>query len=191
VKSVTLAPDWRRNILSKASDLSEHQQVMKEKERLNERLRRLGRAFVDGLIEEPDIPEVEASFDAGEKLENLGSVWKKASLEEKHSLLLVMLDAVYLDLAQTRSVVSIRPKGPFYPLFRSLRQESDAGIRIVDPEQEGGWDGGGANCGMVETGEGARLRNSRANCWPLSSPSMGEDSGEGDPDCDLKPSPYG
>lgn len=100
--------------------------VLKERVRLNERLRRLGKAFVDGLADESDytlqkkllqyqldglvMPEADAAFDAGEKLENLGAVWEAASLQDKHALLLSMLDAVYLDLAQTQSVVGIRPK---------------------------------------------------------------------------------
>ena len=76
--------------------------VLKERVRLNERLRRLGKAFVDGLADESDytlqkkllqyqldglvMPEADAAFDAGEKLENLGAVWEAASLQDKHAL---------------------------------------------------------------------------------------------------------
>jgi hypothetical protein len=108
---------------------------------------------LDALV----IPEAEAAFDAGEVLENLGTVWGAASLEEKHSLLLGMLDAVYLDLAQSRSVVGILPKSPFYPLFQSLKDDPEAKVKVFDPEQQ---DRGlhlespDENCGMVETGEG-------------------------------------
>ncbi len=88
---------------------------------------------LDGLV----IPEAEA-----------------ASLEEKHSLLLNMLDAVYLDLAERRSVVGILPKGPFYPLFLSLKDDPDAGVRVFDPDNgQGLLKEPLVNCGMVETGE--------------------------------------
>lgn len=101
VRSIVLDPNWRRNILTKVASLSEHERLMKERERSNDRLRRLGKAFVDGLVDEADytiqkkmlqdrleamvIPVADAAFDAGEKLESLGSVWLGASLEGKHA----------------------------------------------------------------------------------------------------------
>ena len=113
-------------------------------------MRRLGKAFVDGLVEEEDykvqkkmiqdqldglvIPEAEAAFIAGQKMEDLGTVWEVASLEDKHSLLLSMLDAVYLDLADTRSVVGIKPKPSFYPLFDSLGQQPESKVRVIKDE---------------------------------------------------------
>jgi hypothetical protein len=54
IKSLVLDPDWRTNIIDKVSSLSEHDRVVKERARLNERMRRLGKAFVDGLVEEED-----------------------------------------------------------------------------------------------------------------------------------------
>jgi hypothetical protein len=45
-----------------------------------------------------------------------------------------MLDAVYIDLLATRSIVGLLPKPPFYSLFESLRQRSDSKL-IFNPEQ--------------------------------------------------------
>ena len=107
---------------------------------------------LDALV----IPETEAAFDTGEMLENLGAVWEAASLEEKHSLLLNMLEAVYLDLADSRAAVGILPKGPFYPLFQSLKDDPEARVRVFDPsaKEQGLPQEPLINCGMMETGEG-------------------------------------
>ena len=93
--------------------------------------RKLLQDRLDSLI----IPEAEAAFDVGEMLENLGPVWGKASLEEKNGLLVSMLEAVYLDLVATRSVVGIIPKPPFYQLFESLLDKSGSNVRVFKPEQ--------------------------------------------------------
>jgi hypothetical protein len=104
------------------------------------------------------IPEAEVAFDAGQKLEDLGAVWEVASLEDKHSLLLSMLDAVYLDIANTRSVVAIKPKPSFYPLFDSLGQRPNSTVRVLRDEaltnEPGSVSETELGTVLVETGEG-------------------------------------
>jgi len=75
--------------------------------------RKLLQDNLDSLV----IPQADAAINAGELLESLGLIWEKATLEEKHRLLIGMLEAVYIDLAASRSIVGIQPKPPFYPLF--------------------------------------------------------------------------
>ena len=48
------------------------------------------------------VPEMDATIKAGELIENLGNIWKESTLEEKHKLLTIMLDAVYVDAKQTK-----------------------------------------------------------------------------------------
>ncbi len=48
-------------------------------------------------------------------------------------LLTTMLEAVYVDLAATRSIVGIQPKAPFYPLFDSLKQIPGNRVTIFRP----------------------------------------------------------
>ncbi len=95
---------------------------------------------------------------AGEVLENLGFVWDKATLEEKHRLLRTMLEAVYVDLAASRSIVGIQPKAPFYPLFDSLKQTPGNKVMIfrpgeVEQKKTGPVCEAEPDCGLVETGE--------------------------------------
>jgi hypothetical protein len=75
------------------------------------------------------IPEENATLLAGEQLQNLGAVWGKATLEEKHRLLSSILEAVYVDMVASRSIVGIQPKPSFYPIFDALKNQ--AGNKII------------------------------------------------------------
>ena len=57
-------------------------------------------------------------------------------MEEKHRLLAGMLEAVYVDLAVSRSVVGIQPKTPFYPLFESLKHKPESKVTLFRPGEE-------------------------------------------------------
>lgn len=127
--------------------------MLRERKQISEKLRRLAKAYVDGLVEVGEynlqrkllqdkleslvMPEVDTTLKAGELLEDLGLLWDKATLEEKHGLLTAILDAVYIDLWANRSVVGIQPKPSFYPLFQSLKQDENSKVVIFDPNQLG------------------------------------------------------
>ena len=48
-------------------------------------------------------------MEAGKLLENLPVLWEEADLAERRKLLMAMLDAVYVDTVEEKSVVAIRP----------------------------------------------------------------------------------
>lgn len=98
------------------------------------------------------MPEMDATIKAGELIENLGNIWKESTPEEKHKLLTIMLDAVYVDLLNSRSIVGLLPKPAFYRLFESLKQKPDSKVIIFDPK-ENAPDSPERVVGMVETGE--------------------------------------
>jgi hypothetical protein len=111
---------------------------------------------LDSLV----IPEEDDAINAGRLLENMGPVWENASLDEKHRLLCLMLDAVYLDLAATRSVVGILPKPVFYPLFKSLQNVSENKITIYHADNAKKIEPvftNGPSTVVVETGEAPSL----------------------------------
>ena len=103
--------------------------VQAEPEQVQEKLRRLGKAFVDGMVEEPDyerhkaqlefdltalvVPEADAVAQAGRLVQRLPELWAAADLSERRRLLFTVLDAVYVDAREARAVVSIRPKAAF------------------------------------------------------------------------------
>ena len=60
-------------------------------------------------------------------------LWDKATLEEKHELLSMIFEAVYVDLWANRCVVGIQAKPTFHALFQSLKQNDDLKVVIFDP----------------------------------------------------------
>ena len=174
IKSLALESSWRERIMAKMEAFSDHERVLRQRKAVSEKLRRLGKAYVDGVVSEGEygvqrtllndclnslvIPENDATITAGEMLENLGFVWSKATLEEKHRLLRTMLEAVYVDLAASRSIVGIQPKPPFYPLFDSLKRVPGNRVMIfrpgeVDERKTGPVCEAEPDFGLVETGE--------------------------------------
>ena len=99
---------------------------------------------------------MDATIKAGELIENLGSIWHEAMLEEKHKLLTIMLDAVYVDLLNNRSIVGILPKPAFYRLFESLKQKPDSKVIIFNPKENAPDSAERLVC-LVETGEAPSL----------------------------------
>ncbi|MBI2869128.1 MAG: hypothetical protein HYX96_04805 [Chloroflexi bacterium] len=63
---------------------------------------------------------------------DLRRLWQEANLTEQRKLLLTMLDAVYMDTKKTRSVVAIKPKPPFRPIFQVAAKREGSVIRILN-----------------------------------------------------------
>jgi hypothetical protein len=73
---------------------------------------------------------------------------RKANLEEKRKLLLTMLDAVYVNAKKCKSIVAIRPKPPFKPIFQVAASHEGSDIRIVNEPYKG------SSVFLVEMGKG-------------------------------------
>ena len=119
---------------------------------MEQRLRRLGKVYVDGLYSDDDyrrqkraleekssylvVPGVDAAREAGKLLEDLPTLWEEAKLTERRKLLMAMLDAVYWDTVEEKSIVTIRPKPPFRPLFEvATTREGSEVVLINEPPQ--------------------------------------------------------
>ena len=87
---------------------------------------------------------------------DLSRLWGSATLDEQRRLLTTMLDAVYVDTKQTRSIVAIRPKPPFRPIFRVAASRDGSDIRIVNEPLDG------SSVFVVETGESRTPRPEEA-----------------------------
>ena len=109
-----------------------------ERLQTEQRLKRLGRAYVDGLYSDDDykrekhsledsiaglvVPLVDAAKEAGELLEDLPSLWEAATLaEHRGSCCLTMLDTVYVDTIDEKAIVAIRRKPAFRPYSKLPR----------------------------------------------------------------------
>jgi len=139
---------------------------------IQQKLRRMAKAYIDGLFPDDEyhrqkkllemqleslvVPGVDAAEEAGKLIMNLRELWDKANLSEQRSLLLTMLDAVYVDAKQTNSIIAIKPKPPFKPIFQVAASREGSDIRILNEPLEG------SSLFLVETGESRTPRPKKA-----------------------------
>jgi len=137
--------------------------VKKEREATKEKIRRMAKAYVDGVFPDGEynrqkrllemeleslvVPAANAAEEAGKLILNLKELWAEANVDERRKLLLSMLDAVYFDTKATKSIVGVRPKPPFKPIFQVAAAREGSGIRIVNEPFAG------SSVFLVEAGE--------------------------------------
>jgi hypothetical protein len=76
-----------------------------------------------------------------------------------------MLDAVYFDTKKTKSIIAVRPKPPFRPIFQVAASKQGAGIRIIDEPLD--TPSRGSSVFLMEAGETPSLSETRyIFIWP-------------------------
>jgi hypothetical protein len=78
------------------------------------------------------VPGIDAATEAGKLLENLPQLWKEADLGERHKILQTMLDAVYVDTVEEKTIVAIRPKPAFQALFQVATTKEGSGVILYN-----------------------------------------------------------
>jgi hypothetical protein len=150
IQAVELPKDWMDRALAIISHKDEVARVKEERARVAERLRRLGRAYVDGLFPDAEyrrqkhafetelesliVPEVDAAAEAGRLIGQLPELWQGATLTERHELLTRMLDGVYVDMKGCRSVVAIKPKPAFKAVLQVASTRTGSGVSLIGKE---------------------------------------------------------
>ena len=163
VGAIELGPRWLEEVLAIISLKDEVHRVKDQRLAVIEKQRRMGKAYVDGLFPDGEyqrqkklleleleslvVPAANAAEEAGNLIINLRKLWAEATTEEQRKLLLTMLDAVYVDAKQTKSIVAIRPKPPFKPIFQVAATREGSNIRIINEPIQG------SPVFAVETGE--------------------------------------
>lgn len=74
-------------------------------------------------------PEDSDLIQLGDHIEGLIEAWTLATNEERHQLLTMMLDAVYVDM-QLGTIEGVKPKPEFLPLF-NLAEPVRAGETVL------------------------------------------------------------
>jgi chromosome segregation ATPase len=147
IEAIELGPRWLEEVLAIISLKDAVETVKKKRQSVQEHLRRLAKTYNDLLVSDEEyerqkkiletelrslvVPAANAAEEAGKLILNLKELWSDANLEERWKLLLSMLDAVYFDTKKTKSIVAIRPKPPFRPIFQVAVTRADAEIRII------------------------------------------------------------
>jgi len=148
VGAIVLPDAWMDRVLAKIHLADEVNRIGQERLQAEQRLRRLGRAYVDGLYSDDDykrekrsledsiaglvVPGVDSAKEAGELLGDLPALWEAATLSEKRRLLITMLDAVYVDTVDEKAIVAIRPKPAFRPLFEIATTRAGSGVVLIN-----------------------------------------------------------
>jgi site-specific DNA recombinase len=141
--------------------------VRKARAATQEKIRRMAKTYVDGVFPDEEyhrqkrllemeleslvVPAANAAEEAGKLILNLKGLWAEANLQERRKLLMSMLDAVYFDTKGSKSLIAVRPKPPFKPIFQVAASKEGSGIRIVNEPYLG------SSVFVVEAGES----------WPL------------------------
>ena len=113
---------------------------------------RLADAYTDGLIEEAYYQgrknqfshqmaslitsELGAAEEAGRLLERLTELWEGTNLEERHRLITLMVDSVFVDHKKEKRIVCIRPRAAFRPVMRNIKTKKNSGIFLTLMEDE-------------------------------------------------------
>ncbi|MDD5702485.1 MAG: hypothetical protein PHU23_10610 [Dehalococcoidales bacterium] len=108
--------------------------------------------MLKGELESLVVPGMNAAEEAGKLISHLPELWAGANLEEKRNLLLTMLEVVYFDVKQTKSIVAIKTKPPFVPIFQVAVTREGSGINIIKNEPSSK-ESRNSSVFMVETGE--------------------------------------
>jgi site-specific DNA recombinase len=130
---------------------NETERIIKQRIEVTARTERQGKAYVDGtispeqytlqlrhmkeLLDSLVIPGINAVEEAGKLVKQFPELWSVATIEEKNRILLTMLDAVYFDTKESKSIVAIKPKPPFKPVFEVVTLEKGAGIILLNKSQ--------------------------------------------------------
>jgi site-specific DNA recombinase len=121
------------------------------------RQKRLLEIELDSLV----VPQANAAEEAGNLITNLPKLWAGANEQEKRKLLQTMLDAVYFEAKKTKSIVLIRPKPPFRPIFQVAVRKAGSDICIINEPSR--YKVENPPVFVVETGEDRTPRQTRDN----------------------------
>jgi len=147
IQAIALPESWQDRMLGQLHLADEAGRVEQERKETEQRLKRLGQVYLDGLLEQDDykrqkrqleerlhslvVPGVNAVQAAGQLLENLPQLWAEATLGEKRQILLTMLEAVYVDPVEEKAIVAIKPKPAFLALFNMVETRSGSDVPLI------------------------------------------------------------
>ena len=72
------------------------------------------------------IPEVDVAKEAGRLLADMPRLWTGATLQERHQLLTMILDAGYIDMKGSKSIVSVKAKPAFHAVLGVVGSAGEA-----------------------------------------------------------------
>ena len=150
VSAIVLPDAWMDRVLAQVHLADEVKRVTRERRKVEEQLKRLREVYLEGDLPREEylrrkrglddrvqslvVPGVDAAREAGKLLEDLPSLWQEADLFERRKLLLMMLDAVYVDTVEEKSIIAIRPKPAFQPIFEIATTREGSDVFLINEQ---------------------------------------------------------
>ena len=143
IRGLALPQSWQIEVLNIVTSPDERVYAAKQKERIEEKMKRLRRLYSELEISEAEyelekrrlevslasltVPKEDETVKAGEKLKRMLAIWDGANDQEKAKMLALMLEAVYCDTA-IKKIIALKPRQIFLPLFalcNSLQEKNE------------------------------------------------------------------
>ena len=150
VEAIELGPKWLEEVLAIISLQDQVQKIREERGKVQEKLRRMAKAYMDGLFPDDEyhrqkrmlemeleglaVPEANAAEEAGKLVKDLPNLWAGAALTERRKLLMSMLDAIYVDARDEKRIVALKPKPAFRPVFQVATTKEGSGVELLTSE---------------------------------------------------------
>lgn len=94
------------------------------------------RKLLELELESLVIPEADTAEEAGKLIKDLPKLWAEANQEERRNLLMTMPDPAYIDTKQSKSVIAVKPKPPFRPVFEVAANREGSIIKILNGREK-------------------------------------------------------
>ena len=148
IRNTRLPQTWELQVAVILNSLDERVAAARERDRIEEKLRRLKRLYRDLELEEGEyemernrlevalasieVPQENATMKAGAELASMLDIWDQATDEEKYQMLGLMLEAVYCD-TERKAIIALKPKAAFLPLFSLCQDLKEKAGLFVTP----------------------------------------------------------
>jgi hypothetical protein len=148
ISAISLPDSWQDRLLARLHLEDEVKRVEKERKETEQRMKRLGQVYLDNLLPLEEyqrqkrqleeklgslvVPAMEDVQQAGNLLENLSQLWEEAELGERWKILQAMLESVYVDPVEDKSIVALRPKPAFQALFQIATTKEGSGVVLYN-----------------------------------------------------------
>ena len=144
ISGIELPSDWKSRIENLVGDADERATILAERERVNERLRRLKEMYRDLVIESDEyrstlnqlqdklsslvLPSSPHLIQAGQYLENIGNLWSQMTLAEQRDITRVVMKSISVSVSGEK-IIGIEPLPTFRLLFTEICE--NIGIKII------------------------------------------------------------
>ncbi len=149
IMGALILPDsWMDRLLARIQLADEVKRINRERKKVETRLKKLGQVYLDDdnmdledykgrkkrledQLSSLQVPGLDAVQEAGKLLEDLPKLWERANLGERRRILMSMLEAVYVECKEEKSIVAIKPKPAFRPIFEIAETNASSGITLI------------------------------------------------------------